>query len=418
MAAYRFSVKPVQRSAGQSAVASAAYRAGAKLYDERAEKQQDYTRRRGVMHSEIMLPKNAPEELADRETLWNTVEHTERRKDAQLAREIQMNLPHELDDETRRELAREFIQQEFVSRGMIADLAIHAADEKGDQRNHHAHIMLTMRALEKEGFGKKERAWNDTGLLERWREKWADHQNRALEKAGFEERVSHLSLEEQGIDREPEPKLGPIATQMEREGRESHAGNDLRAVWARNLERAKSADELARLSLKIEQERTEQIDSQLKAEKGRDPLYDYQRQILEKQHARYEERIRNLSAQLDNRGQFFILWDKLRGRLGWNAEQELQAARTGLHELEERQSALDIIQAQQERDRYAEPADPRLQEEEEKIYERVEPEQREIHDMTVEELADKIRREREAAHAMRGFDTPDQERKRGDREIE
>lgn len=417
MAAYRFSAKPIQRSAGQSAVASAAYRAGEKLYDQRADKTQDYTRRKGVLHSEIMLPKNAPEELADRETLWNAVEEIERRKDAQLAREIQMNLPHELDDETRREMTREFIQQEFVSRGMIADLAIHTAGEKGDQRNHHAHIMLTMRKLDKEGFGKKDRSWNATDLLERWREKWADHQNRALEKAGFDERVSHLSLEEQGIDREPEPKLGPIATQMEREGRESNAGNDLRAVWARNLERAKSADELARMNLEIEQERAQQIDYKLIEERNNRHVYEYQRQVLEKQQARYEERIKTLSEQIEGRSQFFVLWDKCRGRLGWNAEQELQAARTGIQELEERQSALEIIQKQQESERYSESADPRLQEQDTRT-ETAEPEHLEGYDRAVVEKAEQIRREREEVTQERSFESPDGTREKKDREIE
>ncbi len=288
-----------------------------------------------------------------------------------------------------------------------------AGDENGDQRNHHAHVMLTMRKIDGEGFGKKDRSWNATELLERWREKWADHQNRALEKADFDERVSHLSLEEQGIDREPEPKLGPIATQMEREGRESNAGNDLRTVWARNLERAKSADELARMNLEIEQERAQQIDHKLTEERNNRHVYEYQRQILEKQQARYEERIQTLSEQIEGRSQFFILWDKCRGRLGWNAEQELQAARTGIQELEERQSALEIIQKQQESERYSEPADPRLQEQEKTKQERVG-----TYDRAIIEKADQIRREREEVTHERSFDSPDATPDKKDREVE
>lgn len=155
LATYRFSAKVISRSTGRSATGAAAYRAGVMITDERTDMTHDYTRRRGVVHAEILTPDDAPEWMQDRAALWNAVEHAERRKDAQLAREIQINLPHELDPETRRNLARDFVEQEFVSRGMVADLTIHAPDPRGDERNHHAHVMLTMRALQAEGFGKK-----------------------------------------------------------------------------------------------------------------------------------------------------------------------------------------------------------------------------------------------------------------------
>ena len=111
--------------------------------------------------------------------MWNAVEAIEKRKDAQLAREVQLALPHELPPRDRLELVRGFVQEEFVSKGMIADIALHAPGKEGDTRNHHAHIMLTMREVTEEGFGKKNRDWNNKGLLEHWRERWAEHQNKA-----------------------------------------------------------------------------------------------------------------------------------------------------------------------------------------------------------------------------------------------
>jgi len=146
---------------------------------------------------------------------------------------------------------REFVSDEFVAKGMLADVAIHAPDRGGDDRNHHAHVMLTMRELTGDGFGLKVRAWNETDQLEQWRESWADAVNRSLERHGHDARVDHRSLADQGVDREPEPKQGPVATEMEREGRLSRAGDDRRAVQARNEQRARNTAELAAISAEI-----------------------------------------------------------------------------------------------------------------------------------------------------------------------
>lgn len=255
MAAYRFSAQIIGRSSGRSATAAAAYRASERIEDERTGQAHDYRAKGGIVHSEILLPEDAPAWMADRGRLWNAVEAAEKRKDAQLVREVLLNLPHELNAADRRELVRDFVREEFVPRGMVADLNIHAPDREGDQRNHHAHVMLTMRTLTGAGFGPKARAWNETGQLEQWREAWARHQNRALERAGSRERVDHRSLEAQGIDREPEPKLGPVATQMERDGRRSHAGDDRRAVQDRNAERVDLKRQARVIDLAIERER-------------------------------------------------------------------------------------------------------------------------------------------------------------------
>lgn len=261
VAQYRLSAKVISRGAGRSAVAAAAYRAGERLHDERLDMPFDYSRRGGVEHSEIMLPVGAPERFADRHTLWNAVEASERRDDAQVAREVQISLPHELTFEQRHELVREFVQKAFVDRGMIADVAMHLPDDDGDDRNFHAHIMLTTRSVDAEGFGLKDRSWNSKELLEDWRETWAEIQNRALRQHLGDKapQVSHLSLEEQGIDREATVHLGPTASAIERNGersergdlnREIGASNNWRAEWL--VRRREIEDELVRRGRQFE----------------------------------------------------------------------------------------------------------------------------------------------------------------------
>lgn len=236
MAQYRLSANIISRSSGRSATAAAAYRAAMRIEDERTGIVHDYTAKRGVLHSEILAPDTAPDWMRDRVQLWNSVEAKERRGDAQLSREIQLSLPHEFTHEQRVNLVRRFVQEQFVDVGMIADIAIHApsSDPAADERNAHAHVMLTTRSLNGDGFGNKNRDWNSPELLVQWRESWADHQNQALERLGCPDRVDHRSLEDQGIMREPQKHLGPIATEIERDGRSSHRGNENRAIGARN----------------------------------------------------------------------------------------------------------------------------------------------------------------------------------------
>ncbi len=125
MAIYHFSAKVIGRAAGSSAVAAAAYRSASCLHDERLERDHDFSNKAGVVHSEVLLPEGAPEHLVDRTTLWNTVEAVEKRRDAQLAREIEVSIPRELNQEQGVELVRDFIKAQFVDRGMIADLNVH-----------------------------------------------------------------------------------------------------------------------------------------------------------------------------------------------------------------------------------------------------------------------------------------------------
>ena len=204
MAIYHCSVKIIGRSSGRSSVAAAAYRAGEKMTNNRDGLTHDYTRKSGVVHSEIMLPDNAPEEYQDRATLWNVVEKVERRTDSQTAREVEIALPIEFSLEANIQVVREYIDDNFVSHGMCADFSIHDTQNG----NPHAHIMLTMRDISPSGFEKKNRDWNDTARLEGWREDWADVCNRALESRGEPTRIDHRSLEDQGLERQPTIHVG------------------------------------------------------------------------------------------------------------------------------------------------------------------------------------------------------------------
>ncbi|MDH7975430.1 MobQ family relaxase, partial [Sphingomonas sp. AR_OL41] len=218
MAIYHFSAQVISRGSGRSAVAAAAYRSGDRLHDERLDRHHDFSNKTGVVHSEVMLPDGAPEHLADRENLWNEVEAVEKRIDAQLAREIEFAIPREMTREQGIELARDFVQTEFVDRGMIADLNVHWDMGADGLTKPHAHVMLTMREVGEDGFGPKNRDWNATSLLEKWRERWGEHVNERLAELDIDARVDHRSLQAQGIDLEPQHKIGAAASRMAEQG--------------------------------------------------------------------------------------------------------------------------------------------------------------------------------------------------------
>lgn len=211
MAIYHFSTQAISRGQGRSAVACAAYRAGEMLYDERYQKMHDYTDKEGVFHAEILLPANAPAFLKDREQLWNHVEAIEKRKDARLAREVQFSLPKELSLEQNILLTREFVQKTFVDNGMVADFAIHVDKGKNGEEQPHAHVLLATREVSEAGFGYKNPDWNRKELLLEWREQWADMANRHLAMHGHDMRIDHRSYAAQGIELEPQHKIGTIA---------------------------------------------------------------------------------------------------------------------------------------------------------------------------------------------------------------
>ncbi|MCF8710197.1 Ti-type conjugative transfer relaxase TraA [Rhizorhapis sp. SPR117] len=226
MAIYHFSAKVISRANGSSAVASAAYRAAERLHDDRLGRTQDFSNKAGVVHSEILAPEGAPERLNDRATLWNEVEAGEKRKDAQLAREVEFSIPRELNQEQGIQLAREFVEKQFVERGMVADLNVHWDMGKDGQPKPHAHVMLSMREVGPDGFGQKAREWNRTQLLEGWREAWAEHVNERLAELDIDARIDHRTLAAQGIDLEPQHKIGPAASRMPDQGLEAERVED------------------------------------------------------------------------------------------------------------------------------------------------------------------------------------------------
>src|SRR6266851_618201 len=209
MAIYHFSVRIVSRGKGQSAVAVAARRAAERLYDRRSGLHVRPDRGSSPTVSAIMLPADAPAWMSGREELWNVVEAAEKRLDAQLAREVELALPIELEDEQAIELAREFVQQEFVQHGMIADLTIRLGGS-----NPCANAMLTLREVTAEGFGRKVREWNQAGLLREWREHWASLVNEYLGRAGHEVRIDHRRKRDQA----EAVHLGKAASAMQRRG--------------------------------------------------------------------------------------------------------------------------------------------------------------------------------------------------------
>jgi len=243
IANFHHSIKIFSRGKGASAVAKAAYRAAELIHNDYNGITSDYTKKSGVIYKEILLPDHAPAEYKDRSILWNAVEKCERYKTAQLAREIEISLPVELTQEQNIILAREYVQKHFISAGMCADLCVH---DKGDG-NPHAHIMLTMRPIEKDGnWGQKSYSakgkkiptvdWNEQTKAEDWRKAWADIQNQHLQKHGFDVCVDHRSFERQGIDKVPTIHMGVAASQMEKRGIRTDKGNRNREIADINKE--------------------------------------------------------------------------------------------------------------------------------------------------------------------------------------
>jgi ATP-dependent exoDNAse (exonuclease V) alpha subunit len=278
MALYRFSVSVHSRSAGRSAVAAAAYRAGTRLRDPRTGLTHDYRRRRGVLRTEILAPAGAPAWAHQSASLWSKVELCERRKDAQSCREICAALPRELSEAQHMALVRGFVSAELVARGMVAETSYHTGHSGPDGKSQpHVHVLLTMRRVEAEDFAaKKEREWNARPLTLHLREAWAVHVNAALEAAGVtDERVDHRSLaarhaeaEERAaearargdeeaaleheadaheLDRSPEPKRGR-AHHLEARGIATDQGALVQEIRAERARRRQLADRLRTLA--------------------------------------------------------------------------------------------------------------------------------------------------------------------------
>ena len=258
---FHFSISMISRGKSKSAVASAAYISCEKLTNEWDGVIHDYHNKKGLLHSEIFLSENVPKKFQDRSFLWNSVELNEKASNAQLARNFIIALPKELSFEENKNLITDFIQENFVSKGMIADLAIHDESSEGNN-NVHAHIMTTLRPINEKGLwqpkSKKEYVldetgekiklksgnyktrkveltdWNDKGNAEKWRESFASLCNRYLEKNNLEKRVDHRSFERQGKEEIPTIHLGASASALERKGIETDKGNINREIKRHN----------------------------------------------------------------------------------------------------------------------------------------------------------------------------------------
>ena len=258
MAIYHLSIKIISRGKNKSAVAASAYRSGEKIKNEYDGIVHDFTRKGGIAYTEILLPQNAPQEFTNRSVLWNSVEKIEKSKNSQLAREIEIALPKELNREKQIELVREYVKENFVKVGMCADIALH---DKNDG-NPHVHILLTMRPLnEDKTWGAKSKKeyildengekvklkngnyktrkidttdWNEQDKAEEWRKSWADITNKYLEENSIQEKVDHRSYERQGIEQIPTIHLGVSASQMEKKGIVTDRGNINREIKHQN----------------------------------------------------------------------------------------------------------------------------------------------------------------------------------------
>lgn len=261
MADFHFSVTQIKRSAGQSAIAAAAYRAGEKLYSDLYGEYSDYTRKLGIVKTGILLPSFAPKEYENRESLWNAVERAEHHPKAQLAYSFDFSLQNEFSMKENLAIAREFIQKQFVDRGMIADYAVHLPDKGDAVPNPHVHVLCPIRPLTSDGtWGAKQKRvyrlddagnrlpdasgraqfdavpttdWGSAETLEHWREAWAEINNEHFAAHGLDARLDHRSYEKQGVDLIPTVHEGPKVREMESQGIRTEKGD--RNRWIRQL---------------------------------------------------------------------------------------------------------------------------------------------------------------------------------------
>lgn len=346
MAIYHFSVKTISRSDGRSAVAAAAYRAAEKLTCDYYGKEQDYTKKSGVEHTQIYAPENTQEELLDRQTLWNTVEKSERRKDALLGREFEIAFPSELNAQQRQAMLDELCHDLVKKHGVIVDAAIHAPhiDGGSDERNYHAHIMFTTRAIDPENgefSAKKYRDFsrdNGTETVSRWRKDFADLANRHLEQAGVDVRIDHRSYADQNHRLQATSHEGPSVTALRRQ----YEREQQKPFNERNHEivlpaLAKQNDAIKLFNLELEITATEKLikTMQHEAKKTFESILSEEKttnfenfdQILQKSHeTRSEKNIfdtLNSSISQLNRSELFSQLDKT---LESHAEVEREAA--------------------------------------------------------------------------------------------
>ena len=222
MAIYHLNAKIISRSNGQSATEAAAYRAAEKIYNERTGETFNYTRKKGVYSTEILTPNNAPDWMLDRSSLWNAAELFEKRSNTRTAREFDIALPTELTHPKKQDLVRNFVQDNFVNKGLVADLAFHDINT----HNPHVHIMITTRTVDENGLGTKDRSLDKKDFLLKLRESWATYTNHALNQAGSSEKIDHRTLKEQNINRIPQIHLGANVAAMMKRGIATERGDE------------------------------------------------------------------------------------------------------------------------------------------------------------------------------------------------
>lgn len=312
MAIYHNSSKIISRSSGRSAVGASAYRSAEKIYNEYDGINHDFSRKDGVVYSEIMLPQQAKEEFKNRATLWNEVEKIEKSKNSQLAREVEVSLPKELSRAEQIQLVKSYVQDNYIKNGMCADLNIH---DKGDG-NPHAHIMLTMRPIEENGeWGAKSKKeylldengqkiklksgqykskkiettnWNSKEFLQSYREDWANKINQKLKELGINQKVDHRSYEDQGIEKTPTIHEGATARKMERKGKVSDRMEINRKIKEIN-------EKINQYNIEVQKLKDETIKLN-KSFKPKDELITIQNNIKEIQE--YKNEISNVTQKL------------------------------------------------------------------------------------------------------------------------
>ena len=352
------SVKPVQRSKGRSSTAAAAYRAACKIEDERTGLEHDYTKKEGVKHTEIITPLGV--NIPNRSDLWNMAEAAEKRKDGCTAREYEVNLPHELNEQQRTELAQDFCKQLAKTHGIAVDLCIHEPTDKevkagADARNHHAHILTTTRKITNDGLTDKAdieksgRKRKDD--LKATRELWSATTNRHLEMAGLEQRIDSRSLKDQGSSLKPTIKMGKTATQMEREPTYTKKGEAPRPKYNTkkgDINRAIRADnkEIQRLETEIADTKA-LLEKEAKLIKTDVPIVkmsSYANNIFTALHKEHDDILnfdKDKQAQRikDTRENFLIMTDKLTDILDKN----LDSSKLGADELNDVKTALESV---------------------------------------------------------------------------
>lgn len=262
MAIYHFSGTVIGRkkTPGASCCAGAAYRSGEQIGEH------DYTKKQGVAWSGMLFCEGCPEELRSREALWSAVDRIEKRSDAQLYRSFDFAFPNSFSYDDCREVMCSFAQEQWVDEGMCADLCIHDKETDG-QRNLHGHAMLTMRDIDENGIGKKNRAWNEHELMEKWREAWEHAVNARLRELGSVERIDHRSYEDQGeTELIPTQHMGAHRTALERKGISTLLGDFNRRVKALNDRVRNSFDwKMKRFQKLADEQKRERMDVDAKA---------------------------------------------------------------------------------------------------------------------------------------------------------